>query len=221
MNKTALVFGASGLVGGALVQLLIEDNDYVKIVLFNRRALAFDSPKIEEHILEVENVEAYKELVKGNVLYICLGTTIKKAGSVERMEQIDRDLPINIAKIASENDVDSIVSVSSVGANMHSRNNYLRMKGEMEKGLMDLPFKQVIIARPSMLLGERNEIRKAELVAKLVIKKMDFLLWGSMKKYRGIHAKAVARAMQKLVKLGVSTQIVESDQLAKIASTNN
>ena len=164
-------------------------------------------------------------MISGDDLFICLGTTIKKAGSVSAMEEIDRDLPINIASIASGNSVEKIAVVSSVGANPDSSNYYLRIKGEMESGLMKLKFRTLIILRPSMLLGERNERRTGEEIGKTVMKILGIFLIGRLSKYKGIEAKKVAIAMVRAINEKTGTEILnkkkkkyESDALKKIAT---
>ena len=128
-------------------------------------------------------------------MFICLGTTIKKAGSIERMEQIDRDIPIKIGELSQTLGIKKIAVISSIGANANSRNYYLRIKGEMENGLKTLDFDNIVIARPSLLLGDRKEQRFTETIGKFLVKTLGFLLVGNLRKYRGIHVRKVARAM--------------------------
>ena len=113
------------------------------------------------------------------------------------MEEIDRDLPVNIASIASGNSVEKLAVISSLGANPDSSNYYLRIKGEMERGLMKLNFRTLIILRPSMLLGDRNERRTGEEIAKIMIKIIGVFFVGRLSKYKGIEGKKVAIAMVK------------------------
>lgn len=215
---TALVFGATGLVGNALVRALYDSGRYNKIRIFVRKATEFSvEPKIEEHQVDFYNLHKYSGMITGDDLYICTGTTIRKAGSVAKMEEIDRDLPVRISGIALANGVKKLAVVSSIGANQASSNYYLRIKGEMENGLLDLNFNSVIIARPSMLLGERKERRAGEAIGKVFMKIFGLLLSGKFLKYRGIKAEAVAKAMVILMQGEPGKRIVESDELQRIS----
>ena len=217
MNRTAIVFGATGLVGKALVEELCKSEIYDLIKIFARGKTDFAGrEKIKEFITDFDNLNSWSHLISGDDLFICIGTTIKKAGSVGRMEEIDRDLPINIASIASGNSVEKLAVISSVGANPDSSNNYLRIKGEMESGLMKLKFRTLIILRPSMLLGDRNERRPGEEIAKIVMKFIGALFIGKLSKYKGIEGWKVAKAMVKSIHENTGTEILESDKIQKI-----
>jgi uncharacterized protein YbjT (DUF2867 family) len=217
-KKVALVFGATGLVGRSIVEELCKSDDYSSVKIFARKESGLVGPdKTEEHIISFDNLENYAELLKGNELYICTGTTIKKAGTVKRMEEIDRDLPVRIASIASGNGVEKLAVVSSIGAKAGSSNYYLRIKGEMENGLMNLKFKTIIIARPSILLGKRSERRAGEEFSKIAMKVLGVFLAGKLSKYRGIEGKDVASAMVRATASREGVQIIESDELRKLA----
>jgi uncharacterized protein YbjT (DUF2867 family) len=218
-KRTALVFGATGLVGKALVEELCKSDSHDLIKIFARGKTGFAGrEKIKEFTVDFNNLMTSSHLISGDELFICLGTTIKKAGSVSAMEEIDRDLPINIASIASGNSVEKLAVISSVGANPDSSNYYLRIKGEMESGLMKLKFRTLIILRPSMLLGERNERRTGEEIGKIVMKILGIFLIGRLSKYKGIEAKKVAIAMVRAINEKTGTEILESDALKKIAT---
>jgi uncharacterized protein YbjT (DUF2867 family) len=216
-KKIALVFGASGLVGKVLVRELIDNDSYASVVIFIRKPLEFKHPKVMEQVIDFDRLEENAALLTGDELFICLGTTIKKAGSVSAVEKIDRDLPVGIARLAFNNGVKRVAVVSSLGANPAVRNFYLRIKGEMERGIREIPFEQIVIARPSMLLGDRAEFRFGEAVGKMVMKAVNVLLTGSLRKYRGIEGRAVAKAMIGLMVSGLNDVIYESDVLQKWA----
>lgn len=216
-KKIALVFGASGLVGKVLVRELIDNDSYASVVLFLRKPLEFKHSKVMEQVIDFNRLEENAALLTGDELFICLGTTIKKAGSVSAVEKIDRDLPVTIARLAFNNGVKRVAVVSSLGANPAVRNFYLRIKGEMERGIREIPFEQIVIARPSMLLGDRAEFRFGEAVGKMVMKAVNVLLTGSLRKYRGIEGRAVAKAMIGLMGSGLNDVIYESDVLQKWA----
>jgi uncharacterized protein YbjT (DUF2867 family) len=221
MNKrTAIIFGSTGLIGNLLLEELIQSEEYQKIKIFIRQPIEISHAKIEEFVVDFSRPDTFMPEIQGDDLFICLGTTIKKAGSVKKMEEIDRDLPVRLASKAVENDVKRIAVVSSLGANAQSSNYYLRIKGEMEREILKLEFENIAIVRPSMLLGERKEKRAGELVGKVVMKTLHPLLIGKMKKYRGIHGRDVAKAMISILKEEQSKNIYMSDELQKIADMN-
>lgn len=216
-KTTALLFGATGLVGNLLLEELVERGIYDVIRIFLRQPTGISLPGVEEVVTDFSNPESLAGKIKGDDIFICLGTTIKKAGSVANMEKIDRDLPVILASKAFENGVRNIAVVSSIGANPTSGNYYLRIKGEMEEGILKVGLDRVIIARPSMLLGERMEKRTGETVGKVFMKAIKPLLAGKLKKFRAIHASDVARAMIFLIRGEPGIIIAESDELQRIA----
>jgi len=218
--RTAIVFGATGLIGRSLVQELLSSDNYSVIKIFGRNEKRYTTvDKIREFVIDFNKLPDYSEQITGDDLYVCLGTTIKKAGSVEKMEEIDRDIPMRVASIASANRVSRLAVVSSIGADPQSKNYYLRIKGEMEKGVMALNFRTVAIVRPSILFGERNERRYGEEIGKFMMKIFGIFLTGKYSKYRGIEGKAVARAMVSILSNKTGKEIYESDKLQKIAGT--
>jgi uncharacterized protein YbjT (DUF2867 family) len=217
MNKrTALIFGSTGLVGNLLLEELVGSERYSAIRIFVRQSTGISVPKVEEIIADFSDSESLAPKIKGDDLFICLGTTIKKAGSVENMEKVDRDLPVKITQMARSNGVKNIAAVSSIGASADSKNYYLRIKGEMEEGIMMQDFENIVIVRPSMLLGERKERRTGELVGKVVMKAFKPVLTGKLRKYRAIHGKDVARAMIIILEQKPGKKIYESDELQNI-----
>ncbi|NOX85409.1 MAG: NAD(P)H-binding protein [Chlorobi bacterium] len=194
MKKTALVIGSTGLVGRLLVLNLLEDNCFEKIISFSRRSLDINHSKLREYLIDFEEVNKWKEWVRGDVLFSALGTTIKQAGSKAAQYKVDFTYQYEVARIAAENQVSRYVLVSSLGADPTSRIFYSRMKGELDEAVRKLGFEKISIVRPSALKGEREKERKSEriviAVTGSVIKILPFL-----KKYQPIDAGIVARAM--------------------------
>jgi uncharacterized protein YbjT (DUF2867 family) len=215
--RIALVFGSTGLVGNQLLEELIRSEIYSRVIIFVRKPALISNPKVEEIVIDFSSPEKYSELIKSNDIYICLGSTIKKAGSVANFEKIDRDLPVKVASIAKTNGVEKIAVISSVGANRLSGNYYLRVKGEMEQGILNLNFSQCVIARPSMLLGERNENRFGESLGKVFMKIINPFISGKFKKYKAIHGQDVARAMIAALQESSFKTIYESDELQELS----
>jgi len=211
--KSAVVFGATGLVGSHLVQELNTNNTYEVIYVVVRSNFQIESHKIKIINSDYSNLDKDLDNVNATDAFICLGTTIKKAGSVEVVEQIDRDLPIQIAQILKVKNTQNLAVVSSVGAQSASKNYYLRIKGEMEEGLINQNFNHLAIVRPSIILGKRSEARIAETIGKAVMRILGVFMVGGLKKYRAIHARTIARSMINILNNKHEGIIFESDQL--------
>ncbi|HCY00506.1 MAG TPA: hypothetical protein DG754_10235, partial [Bacteroidales bacterium] len=145
--------------------------------------------------------------------YCCLGTTIKKAGSKEAFLEVDLELVVDFANKAKEAGVKRFAVVSSIGANAKSKNFYLNTKGKVEEQLKAIGFKRLVIVQPSLLLGKRNEKRFGEDMGKVLYSVFKFIFIGPLKKYRGIQALDVAKAMIVLAEQGMGTITVESNVL--------
>jgi uncharacterized protein YbjT (DUF2867 family) len=217
-RKTALVFGSTGLTGKALTKLLIKDEDYSLIKLFVRKSGSVNNPKVKEIILENDFSEAAisKDLI-GDDLFCCLGTTMKKAGSKEAFEEVDLNIPIRLSKIAAKNHIEKYLIISSIGASSSSHNFYLRTKGKMEEMLLLSGIKKIHIFRPSLILGKRNENRFGENIGKILYKVFSFAFIGRLKKYKGIEAENIARAMLYVAKGDYKNSTFESDEIATIS----
>ena len=210
--KTALIFGSGGLIGSYLMQELLDHEKYRRVHAFVRKPLLVSHPKLEIHQVDFDALEAFSDLIRGDDLYCCLGTTMKKAGSREAFERVDLQYPLKIAEIASRNQVGCFLLVSSIGADIRSANFYLRTKGKVEDGVKKI-MPRVLIFRPSMLLGKRNEFRFGESLGKALVCALQFLFLGKLRKYRGIHAHTVARAMIRLAMEEPEGGIYESDHI--------
>jgi len=192
--KTAIVIGATGLVGSNVTSQLLDDVRYEKVKVFVRRSLNISNPKLEEHLISFDNIDVWKEYIAGDELYCALGTTIKKAGSKEVQYKVDFTFQYEIAEAAAQNGVKKYLLVSSAGANYTSSNFYLQMKGNLDDKIQHLNYEQIYIFRPSILVGDRSEKRLGEAIgiklAGIIIKIIPALI-----KYRPIEASRVAEAM--------------------------
>jgi uncharacterized protein YbjT (DUF2867 family) len=214
-NKVALVLGATGLVGGELVRQLLTNPNYREVISLARCKLELRHDKLRSEILDFDKPDP--ALLRGDDLFCALGTTIKKAGSQAQQYKIDCGYPFTLGKIAKENGVGQYLLVSSIGANPTSKNFYLRTKGELEQKLATLGFRALVIARPSILLGNRAEKRTGEKLAMSVVKAMGPLMLGGLRNYRGIEASQVARALIALANQDLSgTQVFSSNQLMQL-----
>ena len=162
MKPTAIVIGATGLVGRALVAQLVQNQSFERIVTLTRRAVAYDSPKVQNHVVDFAQLARHAEWFQGDVLFSCLGTTLKQAGSIAAQRVVDVDYQLAAAQLAAQQGVQHYILVSSSGADADSRNAYLQMKGELEQKVSALPFARISIVQPSLLLGERAEHRVGE-----------------------------------------------------------
>ena len=191
--KTAIVIGATGLVGSNLLQELLQDNRFGTVITFSRRASGIKNEKLQEHIIDFDKPENWQHHVKGDVLFSALGTTIGKAGSKEAQYKIDYSYQYQFAEAASANGVHTYVLVSSAGADPDSRIFYSRMKGELEQAVRKLPFQNIHLIRPGLLAGERNEKRIGEEIGYVVLN--IFTKLPGLGKWKPIHGNTVAKAM--------------------------
>lgn len=209
MTKTALLLGATGLVGSQLLEQLLADARYAQVIALTRRPLDIRHPKLRQEIIDFDQPDPAK--IQGDELFSALGTTLRKAGSKEAQYRIDCTYPFEIGKIAQANGVQQYLLVSSIGATAKTSNFYLKTKGELEDKLAALDFKTFVSARPSLLLGNRSEFRLGEKIGIVLAQIFAFLI---PKKYQGIQAKQVAKAMIAIANQGWSgVHFVESDQL--------
>lgn len=198
MNKKAIIIGSTGLIGNYLLELLLADANYSQIIALVRKPVLTKNTKLIYIETDFKNLDRLSSQINGDCLFICIGSTMKKAGSKEAFLKIDYDIPVNVAHIAKKNGTSSCIVVSSLGADQNSSNFYLQTKGKMEQAIEKLGFQKTVFMRPSILLGNRQEFRFGELIGKIIMKAIGPLFIGSLKKYRGINGKTVAEAMLKV-----------------------
>lgn len=214
MGRSALILGATGLIGGHLLNHLLHSNAYDYVSIIVRRDFPFEHPKLKKFTLELSEMENFKDVFKVNDVYCCLGTTIKKAGSEAAFKKVDFEYPITAGRIAIEAGAEQFLTVSAMGASTASGFFYNRVKGEMEEEIKKLPFMNVSIFRPSLLLGERKEFRLGEKAAEWFTKPFSIFLRGSLKKYAPIHSETVAISMViSALKREQGIHIYESDKI--------
>ena len=192
--KKALVIGGTGLVGKALVMDLLDDPHIERVGVFVRRSMNMQHPKLDEHLIDFDHPESWSDLVRGDVLFSALGTTLKKAGSKQKQYTIDYTYQYSFARAAAQQGVAQYILVSSSGANEKSMIFYSRMKGELERDIKKLPFSSTVILQPSLLIGPREEERAGEKAGYKVLKFLNAA--GLFKKYRPIEGYQVAPAMK-------------------------
>jgi len=192
-GRRAIIIGATGLVGRHLMMELLSDDFYQQVIVLTRRSTDVIHEKLKEHLVNFEDANSYQHLVEGDVLFSCMGTTIKQAGSKEVQWKIDYTYQYEVAEAAKKNGVSTMVLVSSSGANAKSRIFYTRMKGELEEAIKEMNFSNYMIFQPSLLVGKRDEVRVGEKWGEKIMN--VFVNIPGLKKYKPIKGHEVAKAM--------------------------
>ena len=217
--KTALVFGSSGLIGGHLLNELIQSDNYNKIKLFVRSDHGSNHSKTEIIKTDFNNLENHKEDIKGDDCFFCIGTTKQNSPDKNEYKRVELDVPKKIAQIAKSNLVNSFVFVSSGYADPNSSGDYLKFKGLVEEELKRLSFSKLGIMRPSFLMGDRKEKRVGEKVGIFVFKLLSPLFLGPLKKMKPIHSKKVAKAMIKVSNGDFKQDVFESNEIVEVSNS--
>jgi uncharacterized protein YbjT (DUF2867 family) len=207
--KTALIVGSTGMVGKLLTHQLLEDPRYQKIRILVRKKIDNNHPKLEQIIFDFNLPDP--KMVNADDVFCCLGTTIKKAGSKNNFKKVDFEYPLMVAKIAKQNGVKQFAIITAMGANQKSRIFYNSVKGDVEESLKKIGFDSLLIFRPSMLLGKREEFRMGEIIGSFFMKMFSFAI---PLKYKAVQGEKVAQSMvyfSNQNKQGV--RIVESDMI--------
>lgn len=213
-NRTALLVGASGLIGGHCLDALLKDDTYNAVNVLVRRPLPNHHPKLKQQIVDFNRLAEHAALMGVDDIFCCLGTTIKQAGSREAFRRVDALYPLEIARLALKQGARQFLIVTAMGADSKSRVFYNRVKGEVEQKLTAMGYPTLQIFRPSLLLGEREESRPGEDLVKVLTKPLSALMLGPLKKYRPIEARTVALAMIGNAKKGLKgIYIYESDRI--------
>ena len=211
MQKTAIILGATGLTGSCVLEQLLDNDDYATVKLFSRTSSGIQHPKVKEYIGDLMNLESFAEDFTGDEVYCCIGTTRKKTPDQDVYRTIDFGIPVNAAQLAKKNGVKAFAVVSALGANSKSAVNYNRIKGDMEKAVMNTGIEYTYILRPSLIAGDRKEHRAME---KLSIAVFSFLRPIIPEKYRAVKASSIARCMISLCAGQAPSHIVGSDRIA-------
>lgn len=213
MGKTAIVAGTSGLVGGQLLHLLLHEGQYEKVISVGRRKLELEHPKLVQLVYELNQLPTLGDQLKGDDVFCCLGTTMRKARSKEAFLAVDVEAPIALAQATHQQGASFFGLVSALGANEKSAIFYNQAKGQAERGTQSVGFKSTYIFRPSLLIGPRQEQRAGEDAAKFFYRWLNFII---PQKFKGIESMKVARAMvAAAASLHAGVQIMESVEIQK------
>jgi len=217
--KTAIVFGSTGLIGGHLVNQLIQDNYYTKIKIFVRSQTSINNDKVKVINIDFNNLKNHKNEITGDDCFFCIGTTKQNSPDKNDYQKVELDIPKEIAQIAKANSVKSFIFISSIYANPNSSGNYVKFKGLVEEELKRLNFSKLGILRPSFLMGKRKENRVGEKIGILTFRLLSPLLFGPFKKMKPISSEIVAKAMIKIAKQNLQKITFESDEIVELTSS--
>jgi uncharacterized protein YbjT (DUF2867 family) len=198
MSQTVALLGATGLVGGHILQNLLKDPLYSTIRVISRRSVNIPDSKIDERIIAFDDAKALEEAIAGcETVFVAVGTTNARVeGDKDAYKKVDFDIPVNAAKAAAKYGVYGFVLVSAIGADPNNNNNfYLKLKGVTEEAVCKEQIPQILVFRPSLLIGERKERRFGERIAQAVMPLVPWMLPASKKKYKEIKAEDLAFAM--------------------------
>lgn len=209
----ALVIGATGAVGKDLLQMLLSDESVERIDIFVRREVNIPSAKLTVHVVDFDHPETWADQLKGDVLFSCMGTTIKAAGTHQAQWKVDYTYQLDAAKAARNNGVPTYVLVSSIGANPRSKVFYTRMKGELEDAVQKLGFEGCFILRPPSLIRKGSD-RFGEKAGVVALRALNAI--GLFRSWTPMPTEAVAAAMIRLAKSGhKGIEIIESQNILK------
>lgn len=217
-DKTALIFGSTGLVGSELLKIILSSPQYQRVIAFTRSPIDTRHYKLSNIIVDFDRLEMVAHKFIGDDLYLCLGTTMKKAGSKEAFYKVDFTYNFEVARMAALNKVNQLLLVSSVGADPDSSIFYSQVKGKLENSVITLPFWSIHIFRPSLLLGQRNEFRPAEAVSAIFARGINAIGSRFLGKYMPVEAQDVALSMVHAASvLNKGIHLYPSDKIVEMA----
>ena len=217
--RVAVLAGASGLVGGHCLPLLLQSARYHQVIALVRRPLDLQHPKLRQIVADFERLPSSPEFTGADV-FCTIGTTMRQASSREAFRKVDFDAELAYATTVSQAGAHQFILVSSVGANAHSSTFYLQIKGELEEAVKALPFRSIHIFRPSFLAGDRASDRTAERLGTAVAKALDFAFIGHFRKYSPVEADDLAAAMLAVArKEDPGVHLYEYEQILSLAKS--
>ena len=219
MTPTALVAGPSGLVGGHVLRLLLEDKRCQRVTSLGRRELSLTNKKLVQRVVDFDRLAEVADFPRVQAVFCCLGTTMRNAGSQEAFRKVDLTYVLELARVAVRHRASQFLLVTALGANPQSRVFYNRVKGEVEEAVKRLQFDGIHIFRPSLLLGKRADSRLAERLAVLFSPLIAWAMVGPARAYRPIRAETVARAMLRIAgEAPRGVHVYESREIARLGA---
>ncbi len=217
-KKSAIILGATGLTGKALLNKLLEDQRYHTIKIFSRTPSQMQHPKLEEHIGDLLTLSKFTSSFNADEVYCCIGTTKSKTPDKEMYRAIDYGIPAAAARLCKENSIPCLLVISALGADAQSAIFYNKIKGEMEEEVLKQGVSHTYILQPSIIQGQRDERRLGEWIAKKLFSAIGIFLQGPLRKYRSIQAVSIADAMIWLANNKYAKNRIPSDEIANIAA---
>jgi len=222
-KKTALLVGASGLVGSLCLEDLVASKLYKEIIVVTRKKLFPPHLGVTNIISDFSDLDEIATQLKADHVYCALGTTIAKAGSQTAFKKVDYEYPLKVATLSKQNGAQKFILVSAIGADSNSSVFYSKVKGKLEDGIQKLNFESFVILQPSFLLGKRSEVRLGELIGKNIASALSFVFVGGLEKYKGIEASDVAKSMvvfankrdAKLIRAQYKDMVKAADEFGK------
>lgn len=216
-GKSAIVLGATGLTGGLLLNKLLDDPRYARIIVLSRSSAAIENPKVEEHLVDIVDLTTHSEIFQADEVFCCIGTTRAKTTDKKKYKAIDYGIPVSAARLCKANDINTFIVVSALGANPSSSLFYSRIKGEMEQDVIRIGLPKTHILQPSLIGGKRKERRLGEWIAQQFMRALRLVLVGSLKKYRAVPPVDIAVCMVWLANNVYGEIRVKSDEISRIA----
>lgn len=219
MGRTALVIGASGLIGRNLVFELLKNKEYTKVTVLVRRDMVIKHDKLNQIMLDFDQLGNYATDLAVADVFCCMGSTKAKTPDIESYREVDFEIPLRTAKLAKAQGAKRFILISSLGASLDSSIFYSRLKAELEEAIKALNFDHFFVLRPSLLLGSRMESRPLETVSQYLMRVLNPIFIGPLKQYRAIQGTVVAKAMMNAaLTLDDTFKILPNEVLFKLGS---
>ncbi len=198
-KRTALLVGATGLVGQSLLPLLLESGTWKRVITLSRRAIDLQHRRLQQLVFDFDTMAAHADVIAADDIFCCLGTTLQEAGDKARFHRVDYDYNLQLATLAQRAGAEHFLLLSALGANEKSLFFYSQVKGRLERDLLQLNYPRTSIFQPSLLLGERSRPRRMEAWAGWALAHLDpLLVHGPLSRLRAVPAQRVAMAMRQV-----------------------